>query len=1003
MLITDALCVRFLSENELFAGLGNQLQYFYVDEKLQTIRKICSIRTKYKISNIIINRLAENIQIVASAGSDLLVTCLENHEFVIKFTLKINDWINAIHFNASKPDILHLVTAHNRASAISLDFSKKNGLILKRSRCQEISTAYASLIYGDSWKNLLFLAGTAFGELIIWSPSNIQCNDDIGIILIRIPNSHNGVIFNIDLNMEASLLTTASDDRSIQLWKITLNDLDMKKPSIEKIKRCFAHTSRVFRSKIIKKDENFYILSIGEDSHVCLWDDAGNLIYKKYLENCGTIWGLDYCKITETVVVSTNNGRLLKIPLAEQFNGSSIRENVIETREKGNSIVKLKYISIRIAINVTQGLLICLTELNQILVYDENSEMKNSFQLETGTSKICLMETCGQYAYFVTTDSEIFLYEYELNSTSQDFVLKCHEKIHWNSSCEDKKGENRKIRSIIRSLNSLGHDRIVICSSQGHILVLNSLTLKMMFEFYLPKSAEPWITSAISIGCGFLIGDRCGHLHLYKNCNKNPIHTLRRLHGNMGITQIIKINSNTFTTTGHDSACRTIKLENDRLKHIFAQKTSNINLIERLHHQYIFGFNSSYFICHHEKNGTIFEHNCGGGNRQFDLYLNAIEPKHEFSLAVIQQRRVKQVTFKLKSTKENSLEFPDVRWHHLDCNFIKIIESSTSLLITGGEDTLMKFYQMQEDGNEMNLNLLRTSNQHNSGIKSIIATKSEINDDTFVISVGSRAKICISRLKFLKSSEYSIEEELQFMLYSDEEKLKPENEQQISFDPESSFTSVALVKNGEDNQLVCGCSDGYLRTFNVKLESNPITITLDKEIYYGKSILHVEKIEYKNFTLILSMGTDGIINFWNSSSFDGIIHQLRHHESGIHAYDCMMDENSDLLIATGGDDQSICVSKISFQVKEEEKLSIEVQKTFKIPDLHTAQVTGVRFLDDSTLITTGIDQTIHEIHFDLKMNKKDNRRSWWTSVEDAKGLLTFRDKIIVYGNGLEIL
>ncbi|XP_063702699.1 tRNA (34-2'-O)-methyltransferase regulator WDR6, partial [Culicoides brevitarsis] len=868
-------------------------------------------------------------------------------------------------FHRRKGDKIFCVTAHNRVCEISIDFREGKFERKRRSRCPEVSTAYSSSILGDSWESILLFAGTAFGELIIWKP---KCDTEIGEILLRVPQSHNGVIFDIQMCLEAKLLTTCSDDRSVQLWKFEVNSDG--KPILEKIKRCFAHISRVFRSKIIKHEENFYILSIGEDSHVCLWDNEGTLMFKKFLDDCGTIWGLDYCAKTMTSLVVTNNGRLVKVPLK-----LALTKNASKTEIIGENVAKLTYMS-------PAGLLICLKIDNEVAVYDVNdvNSPKMNFKLEA-SSKFCLMETFKHFLYLVTTDSKVIVYEY--STEKQDFSVKNEKIINWDD-------ENGQTRSMIRSFFPLDDFQIVICSNNGVVRILEAQNFNKIHEFHIPKCSEPWITSAINTkDSKFLIADRCGHLHLFKNGNPDPIFTRKRLHGTMGITQIVKIDDFTFKTTGHDSTVKTISLVNDELKQIFTEKLA-INFIERRFGEFTFGFSSSYFICHHQQDGILIEENCGGGNRQYDLFLDELERCGKFSLAVIQQRKVKQVTFRVDLSHQSPLTFPDLRWHHLSCNYLSLVNTKNGvLLISGGEETLMKFYLMRNDGN---LEHLKTSTQHNSAIKSIISTKTSKNDDLIVISVGSRSKICFTKIRSALK-ELSIEEDTQFMLYED--KLTPEKDQTISFDPESSFTSTTLV----NETLICACSDGHLRLFALQLDANPIKISLDREIFYGKSILHVQKVIWHGFTMILSMATDGVINFWQFPTMSKV-HELKHHGNGIHAYD-ICEQGNEILIATGGDDQSIVISRVLMR-KNEGNLKLETDKTFKIPDLHTAQVTGVRFLSDQVLMTLGVDQMIYKLTFDDDLSEKKIEKSYWTSVEDGKGLLYFKDKVIVYGNGIEI-
>lgn len=121
--------------------------------------------------------------------------------------------------------------------------------------------------------------------------------------------------------------------------------------------------------------------------------------------------------------------------------------------------------------------------------------------------------------------------------------------------------------------------------------------------------------------------------------------------------------------------------------------------------------------------------------------------------------------------------------------------------------------------------------------------------DLMIVSVGGRAQIVVTRLT---STKY-VREEVNFMLTNS---LELGNAKQSTMDPETTFTCLDF--DSERNLLFVGCSDGYLRRFEL-LENS---LKLIAEIYYGKCILKVQIIN--NF--VLTMSTDGAICFYRIGS-----------------------------------------------------------------------------------------------------------------------------------------
>lgn len=126
-----------------------------------------------------------------------------------------------------------------------------------------------------------------------------------------------GVLFSINFSVAQSLITTTSDDRSLRIWSIvpkyplsSQGDMNSSLQCYNKEQQywldaevtekyiCFGHGARVWQSLILSS----CVVSVGEDSKVCVWDQEGKLMswWKAHDGSC--VW---------KVAASEDEGRLV--------------------------------------------------------------------------------------------------------------------------------------------------------------------------------------------------------------------------------------------------------------------------------------------------------------------------------------------------------------------------------------------------------------------------------------------------------------------------------------------------------------------------------------------------------------------------------------------------------------------------------------------------------------------------------------------------------------------
>lgn len=744
-------------------------------------------------------------------------------------------------------------------------------------------------------------------------------------------------------------------------------------------------------------DDVPYIITIGEDANVCVWTKDGLLLNRKTLSPRATLWNLDYWPEKRTLFTCGSDGNVHQLQLDNIFEQTIFKDRTIphvlspQTQEDNEEYIANLTIT-------SNGTVVGLSNVNNlyILTTDQPDHWITIPKCHDNF-KCTLLEGFDDYIAIAGYKRAV-IYKY-LNSK------KLFELVY-NEDISD---------GLIRSLKFLSLNEFLACDDKGNCSMV-SLTTGIEHKFRLPPSREGWITDAIRSQKHLLIGDRSGNLHFYIiNDDSNTFelrNTLNRLHGKIGCSSIIPEQQYciepAFTSAGHDGTLKTMSI-NERTKCLQVCLTRRVPIawIDKFirikkhgGYDYVAGFNDSHFVVGHVDGTILFEYDCGGGHRFWDLHIDY--RKSEYKFYYIRKKRVHEVVFRIDVTP-GKYYIPKINWHISPCNQIKsiLIDSSWTLLISGGNDNLLKFSLLRDE----ELTHIGEMALHVSNIKTIAAMEVEdcvIFKRVLTFSAGGRAQICVSSVEACTNLGFScIREITSYMLNdSDEMRKRMGKSQTIDFNPETRFMSLATyqINDSDSIHLFAGCSDGFIRKFLYLNEE----ITLISSVFYGKCILHVHVFKWKELELLMTMATDGIIWFWNLRNFDENVKpfaELKHHDSGINSYSFMKDEDNpdSFYVGTGGDDQAVAVSQIALENNDNPVLRVIRQVNLK--DIHTAQVNGIQFVGGrKSLYTTGVDQTVNKVNLsDFTWEALDR-----SSVSDAKGMITADDsQVLIYGNGLE--
>lgn len=1047
---TDATCLRVLCSEKLLLAIGNQLVLFSIDgngsTQRETVRDLP--RLKDNIHGIDYRQIqaAESSDakwlIAIHAGRDAYSVVLEKdkfsqfHQFPLYNSVeellfypedailltaaarRTNDWISTL--KLLEENTACVVTAHGVAVHFYQNYSG-SWVPTDKCACEDGSTLYCSQVIGTTWKDLLCFSGTALGLLVVWRPFGPQRGQTLCSI-----SAHNGVVFSIECDLERGFLTTTSDDRSVKFWKMTL-PVDDTGVELQKLAYCFGHTARVFQSRIIREAEVNYVVSIGEDSNLCLWNELGNRVVKRQLEEGATLWNMDYDAATKTVFVCASNGNVSKLGIGQylESNRDLEMERDVTPELIDDHVTKVKF--------QPNGSMVVVTNSNRILLLDDSNEVEVVDQ--TVNFKCSILEVSND-RIFVAGNRLLNIYNMQqrlsypscspkmrkLNNAAEgSSCVTLENQLELDFNRQEFAQDHEEIGlSIIRSLHVCNNSELVLCDNNGRCLIydLNITTLKSCHR--LPKGNERWLTFALRLDSFFILADRNGNLYLFSEGQTDPIFKLTYVHGNLGVTNI-QLDEQTsegffLNTTGHDGHVKSIFLDRKTLRlQVYEERKTVISWIDRIcsTNHLIMGFNDSRFVVARNDQDVLLTVDCGGGHRYWDFLL--LNDSCSYRFVFIQHKRLKLVSsLHLEAFESlNPLQVPRLNWHTKACNVVclvrdKQLTGNAMLLLSGGEDNVLRINSFCTASGTLQENPRKHLYCHISSIKTILCCDHLADTGkVLILSAGGRAQLCLTTMD--PSNPQRTKQELCYMLLSsDSDRSRWRTNRTASLDPETRFMCGVLVNSVSSepsSALFIGCSDGCLRQLVVRRETDSFKVEPVGEAYYGRCFLHITQLAIGTRTVIVTMATDGFVCFWNSDNLTEPFHKLKHHSSGINAFDIKStDGGGCFLIGTGGDDQNVVVTRFQVLVKNDGEILIDRPTTVSSGALHISQVTGIRFSGNGTLWSVGIDQRVNFVDFSgwKTMNKL---KELHTCVADVKGLELIPESqtLFVYGWGFEII
>ncbi|KAF6215252.1 hypothetical protein GE061_010004 [Apolygus lucorum] len=880
------------------------------------------------------------------------------------YTLAVQDWVlDCIWLNGEAS--IAVLTANN--SVISYDLLLNAYTLSSTSYCSERCILYSGKLLGNTWDDITVLAGTVFSTIMIWTNDW----DSTSVNVIHELEGHKGVIFSITFCELTRRICSTSDDRTVRVWDVESdgpNMLDWKNCSISLKFSLYGHSARVWRNNFLF---NGKIVSVGEDSKICLWNNDGILDNQWSGHQNGEIWSLAVSETHELIATGGSDGGISLWPIAR----APVPHILKFDSSKAESIPRC----------------VGLTE--------------NGSPFMVNSQGAILLHTMGSWQ-LVMTDSRFSSYCIHSISPNRTFVafgsicgciLICRTASNSISKLQDMKVCNGRIFSMVW----LSDETLVICEADGIFsmwnLSVDSCSLEKSQTFILPFSKERWITSCTANEQYIVCGDRIGSLFLYsKYGGGNPIFCSKRIHGHNGVTDVKLIDGKVYST-GRDGKYREFVIENEELVLVRCLKLKldwAAAIIEtKLLHRLLICFHDVFFVIWSiQERRPILKIDCGGGHRSWDCFINTND--NTISMTYIKGKSIFYCCVPAKNVISHTVVHGS---HPKAINAAALVPLAqphqNQLVILGGEDTTLRLVSVGNNS-ETQISVLQS---HLSSIRAVVCFRSNFQDTVYVASGGGRGQLVL--WKFFQSEKNSLLEIIE--LRSHCVIAPPDKNQEVTHDSaEMRIMDLELYQNSSEIlTIAAACSDGMLRLFNYEISTNIINHLEDVDRRH--CLLKLIRVEWDT-PFLVSACTSGLLVLHCTSSNSTTNQSEKSYSvsnSGINSCDYKLTRDH-FVVSCAGDDALVNI--IVFALNNEK---LDMKYHWKNETAHTCQISGVK-MAENWLFTAGLDRSLTIFSWTWADNelKASVLSRYNLCIPDVHGTLVWRrdcdENISVYVHGL---
>ncbi|KAI9094362.1 WD40-repeat-containing domain protein [Phlyctochytrium arcticum] len=992
--------VAFLTESILLVGSGPYLKIYNV-----TTGDLLGEHHIFAQSRVhgfhldprrISNDEQQSAQIAISGGKFLKVYKLSVSSTSNKISVDLTvlrefpifrDWIKDVHWIMKDTRTeLALAFSHNFVEIWNYNESRPIYAV----QCQERCLLYAARFFQKEDGDIILASGTVFNQVLLWNIRDRDENNDGRVAKALV--GHEGVIFNIRFSTDGSKLASASDDRTVRVWH---TDFETKSHPIV----LYGHTARIWDCKIIGNDR---VISVSEDSSCRVWDLESEECVACWEGHEGrNVWSVDVDPAQKLVVTGGGDSGIRIWSL------SSLQQNKIDSE---NQLVSLRP--------------------DQGSAESRESAVKTFKLLNSSQGVICsgsgsfYITNEGQPLYLIHSDPVFSRYTVMATTTNSD-MLACGgmsgelllletKPSHRHHKFFPHKG---KITQLL--LHPVPSDawHLFTFSEQEEQLLLHSIHLvndsfqtTKLAAFNLPEHFCV-VNLAYSHHSGvLLLTSRQGAIAAYDLSGVDattqdvdhkllsPRAVQRRVHGKDSVTSVVfqsgEFGDNQrilFGTVGRDgNYCRfelirqPVSATNSEpawtLEQCFKSKITK-GWLEKI--IFVDGvtllcgfFNKRFFVYNESKRYEMFSVACGGGHRIWDFVSND-QHINVATFGFIRHAALHQV-FR-NNDEDKCFKEPKLQdsYAGMETRVIRIvpfpsesIPPDTSVIVSGGEDSVLRFHSFStQNGLQSLLNVRK----HGSVVRS--ASFAQAQYGTLMFTVGAREELRAWRLVMDKHVGFMCLDLSAAPLVS---KIAETRLMDVS-----SFLLKTSTTNDRSNLylVATACSDSYVRIWMFD-EARSVFQLLAMSNIHGRCVLKTRLLQVEGTEgaaiLLVSGGTDGVLNVWDCTRLGAEVSEgavpsavvdlgqplcsHRSHQSGINALDVrQLTRNSSepvIQIVSGGDDNAISASYIRLKVGRSGAEMVS-QSLAVVPAPHSSGVTGLRAVKDDMFLTTSVDQRLN--------------------------------------------
>ncbi|XP_022689209.1 WD repeat-containing protein 6-like isoform X1 [Varroa jacobsoni] len=867
---------------------------------------------------------------------------------------------------------------------------------------------YSGQIIGSRPDKLKVAAGTVFNEILIWDAQTGQ--------VFHVLKGHQGVIFSVNVYLNQGLIVSTSDDRSARIYRIEKGSFggtneNLSEATIMHVAALYGHGSRVWRAALMQKN----LVTVGEDGFLCLWDSfSGKLLGRRQVPGGGSV---------SSLLVSGD--QVILGGIAGSLSVINIKSVTLTGFPKDSTwtmplVPKLGAVK---CISIDRGKVVVSTTSGNYLLSQLGTELHN-------WEHNFYFKECEDYN--VVGQHSGFLFTANKHGSVASFAV-ADQLVIWDRQ----RMHEGRIYSLICFGNPFsGYTQVLSTGFSGNMFVMRfcnrQKSLIKIKSLVLPIGSERCATCALQISMHrILVGDRQGNIFLYsldRSARNTVLSSLFNLHGKYGTTDLKRDSEDRILSSGRDGKVYELALQNDSLLclRVFWQHPT-IEWIGRIlpykDRLLLACYQSGDFLLHDvESDYTLLSMATGGGHRAWDCGID----NDRFYYARAYKNSVLVDSVSVDERLAHVLKAP-VHTKKINCTATLWHLDDRDVVVTGGEGNLLLISVISS------FRVIRPAVRlygHISSVKCVAVC--DFFTDKLLVSVGGRGQLIV----WWVNSDLSVKMmDKNFIWNTDrtEDKRKPwkNTSNKVKNEALTRYMSVTVRPEGNMKKtprfhIIAVGSDTIIRLFSYSIgESIEPTTTVD-----GGEFCQLQT-RWLSETTFLAAATDGLLKLYNvtqnklvtptttstaaleaSSSTDTTENSTTSaaatppsvsvkymgsasaHQSGVNALDVRGS-----LVATGGDDNAITLSRITHSGSV-----TAVEVICRVVNAHATQITGVLWVGDYHLLSTSIDQRVTLWKL---LDGKSLEPQWtkMTAVADVAGFTLFAENryVLIVGQGLEVI